>query len=217
MPRNLLTGWRERETVLAALFLVILTTLALRPEIRGFDGGGNYAYLMALLQEGDLDFQDEYRALDLFRETPYRMVTLPRSEITGRLSNQFGFGAALFWAPAVFVVFLASGSPAPGAADLLGFPYAWAVAFSSALWTSLGLLLLFRRLKREFGPATSAYAAAGILLATPLIFYGCFTAPCPTASAFLSRSPSFCSWSVPSAPPARKICLAWGCWEVCSS
>ena len=174
MPRNLLTGWRERETVLAALFLVILTTLALRPEIRGFDGGGNYAYLMALLQEGDLDFQDEYRALDLFRETPYRMVTLPRSEITGRLSNQFGFGAALFWAPVVFVVFLASGSPAPGGADLLGFPYAWAVAFSSALWTSLGLLLLFRRLKREFGPATSAHAAAGILLATPLIFYGWF-------------------------------------------
>ena len=58
MPRNLLASWRERETVLAACFLVILTTLALRPEIRGFDGGGNYAYLMSLLQEGDLDFQD---------------------------------------------------------------------------------------------------------------------------------------------------------------
>ena len=35
MPGNLFAGWRERETVLAAFFLVILTTLALRPEIRG--------------------------------------------------------------------------------------------------------------------------------------------------------------------------------------
>ena len=172
MPGNLFVGWRERETALAAVFLVILTTLALRPEIRGWDGGGNYAYLMSLLQEGDLDFHDEYRALDRFRETPYRMVSLPRSEITGRMSNQFGFGAALFWAPAVIAVHLVADSSAPGAADWLSSPYAWAVALSSALWTSLGLLLLFRRLKRDFGPATSAHATAGILLATPLIFYG---------------------------------------------
>ena len=68
MPGNLFAGWGERETVLAAFFLVILTTLALRPEIRGFDGGGNYAYLMSLLQEGDLDFHDDYLLLDTFRK-----------------------------------------------------------------------------------------------------------------------------------------------------
>ena len=172
MSEILLASWRKRETVLAAIFLAVLTALTLRPEIRGFDGGGNYAYLMSLLHEGDLDFHDDYRALDTSRETAYRMVTLPRSEITGRLSNQFGFGAALFWAPAVIATHLASGWSATDASDLLGWPYAWAVALSSALWTSLGLLLLLRRLSRDFGVAVSALSTAGLLLATPLFFYG---------------------------------------------
>jgi hypothetical protein len=172
MSGNPLASWRDRETVLAALFLVIITALALRPEIRGFDGGGNYAYLMSLIADGDLDFHNEYRALDVFREAPYKMVGLPRSEITGRWSNQFGFGAAVFWAPAVIAVHLGSLLSSPAAADLLSPPYILAVALSSALWTSLGLLLLFRRLRRDFGAATALHASAGILLATPLIFYG---------------------------------------------
>ena len=157
--------------VSAAVCLVILTALTLRPEIRGFDGGGNYAYLMSLLQDGDLDFHNEYSALGELGKTPTHMLSLPYSQMTGRWSNQWGFGAALFWSPVAIAVHLVS-SLSSNPVDLLSYRYAWAVAFSTAAWTSLGLLLLLQRLRRDSDLPASVNATTAILLSTPLIFYG---------------------------------------------
>ena len=155
-----------------AAALLLITGFLVRPEIRGFDGAGNYVYLLSLLGDGDLDFADDYLALDEYRQTPYRMMGLPSSPVTGRMSNQFGFGAALFWAPAVLVVHVVLSLFSPNLADGMTAPYAWAVALSTALWTSLGLLLLLARLQEQFGRGASILAVFGITFSTALVFYG---------------------------------------------
>jgi hypothetical protein len=157
--------------MLVALALALLAAAALRPSIRGNDGVGHYVYLASLLRDGDLDFTNDYARFDAIKQYPYKFAELKRSAVTGRPSNRYGIGAACFWAPFVAGTHLALKVVAPGRADAMGRPYEWAVGLGTAFWGSLGLALLYGRLRRELAPLGAGAIIAGLVLASPLGFY----------------------------------------------
>jgi hypothetical protein len=172
MPFNATTGTR-RELGWVALALAALAALALRPSIHGIDGTGNYVWLPSLLIDRDVDFSNEYRAFDAARDYPFSILeNSPIHPVTGRPANRFGVGSAILWSPFVAATHLWLRSSAPERADGIGRPYESAVGIGTACWGSLGLLLLYRRLRRGgWGVAVAAGTLAGLLLATPLGFY----------------------------------------------
>ncbi|MBI3736986.1 hypothetical protein HY256_10795 [Candidatus Sumerlaeota bacterium] len=141
------------------------------PSIRGNDGMGNYAYLMSMLNDADLNFANDYAAFDSVHQERYRMSDAPVNPRTERPANRYGIGAAMFWAPAVLPVHLLLERISPDQATGLTPPYEWGVALASAWWGGLGVWLLLMRLRERFNARVSWTAAAGMLLATPLGFY----------------------------------------------
>ena len=162
----------KTEWTLLVLALALVAAAGLRPSIRGNDGVGHYVYLAALLRGEGLDFTNAYREFDALHHYPYiKFSDLARSKQTGRPSNRYGIGASCFWAPFVLAVHGAlklAGSPQ---ANALGRPYEWAVGIGTAFWGSLGLALLYWRLRRSAAPLACAAVLAGLIFATPLGFY----------------------------------------------
>ena len=161
----------KREWALVTAALLVLGALALRPSIRGNDGVGHFIYLASLLGDGNLDFTDDYLAFDNARQYSFHFSDLPRDPSTGLPSNRYGVGAAFLWLPFVGTVHLArltSGSPI---GDLTGESYAWAVGLATLFWGTLGLVLLYARLRLDCHPWAAAWTLAGLVLATPLGFY----------------------------------------------
>jgi hypothetical protein len=156
---------------MAALALALLAAVALRPSIRGNDGVGNYVYAASILRGGDLDFRDEYRLFDQIQHDSCRFSSLPTSPVTGRPSNRYGVGAAMTWAPFLAVMHATLRLTRPNLADGVSRPYEWAVGVGTAWWGSLGLWLLYRRLREGWGAPACAMTIAGLVLATPLGFY----------------------------------------------
>jgi hypothetical protein len=159
------------EWMALAAGLTLLAAVALRPSIRGNDGVGNYVYLASVLRGGDLDFTDEYREFDALKQYAYKFSELPVSPATGRPSDRYGVGASILWAPFVAPVHVWLRWVRPAAATGLTRPYEWAVGLGSVFWGSLGLLLLYGRLRREHERLVAGGVVAGLVLATPLGFY----------------------------------------------
>ena len=159
------------EAALLTLVLIVLAAVAVRPSIRGNDGVGHYVYLVSILRDGDLDLSDDYRDFDVLKQYPYHFADLPVSEATGLPSNRYGIGAALLWAPFVFLLHGLLSVISPQTADPLTHPYACAVAVGSIFWGSLGLWLLYGWLRQRFDRLVCAAVLAGLLFATPLGFY----------------------------------------------
>ena len=162
-------GHERRWLALAALFLLSLPAVTTR--IYASDEIQYFSYLRSLWFDGDLSFENEYRyfydrgiaATDGFRET-----FLERQTETGRRLTFATIGCAILWAPfyaAGDAVARLTGAPADGFSK----PYVAAVAYGSAVYGFLSLVLAIlaaRRLQLEgFG------AALAIWLGTPLIFY----------------------------------------------
>ena len=171
MDKKRVATFSRNEWVVAALVLVLLAALVLRPSIRGNDGYGNYVYLASLLGGGDLDFTDDYQHIDELRDYPYRFADLPVNPETGRASNRYGIGSALLWSPAVATIHGVLRLAASDSPHLTSRPYEWAVGVATAAWGSLGLLLLYARLRRTWGHWACAGTIAGLIFATPLGFY----------------------------------------------
>jgi len=169
IPQSSTARPTRREWLAAVALLALLGACALRPSIRGNDGHGHYVYLASLLGDGDLDFADDYRDFDARRQYSYRFADLPVSDRTGRPSNRYGIGAALLWAPLVVPVWLVLART--GDVNPLHPALAGAVGMATLLWGSLGLLLLYARLRRRWPVAPAAGAILALLLATPLGFY----------------------------------------------
>jgi hypothetical protein len=165
---NVLFAISKREIWVLVGALVLLAAFALRPSIRGNDGVGHYVYLASLLADGDLDLTNNYEIADNYYHYDYKFSALARDAQTGLPSNRYGIGSALLWLPFVGAVHAVLGSPAEG---MYARPYVWAVGIGTVFWTYLGLILLYLRLRRSFGPAACGWTLAGLLLATPLGFY----------------------------------------------
>jgi hypothetical protein len=150
----LATRARKSERLLLLLFLLSLPLL--NPWVRG-DGVGYYAFVRAPLIEHSLDFTKDYQyANESFRGSRLDESGQPKSEFrtpTGHLENHFTVGPALLWSPFLLLahagVKLARALGSSVAADGFSAPYRIAMAFATAFYGFLGLLLAFR-LARQY-------------------------------------------------------------------
>ena len=137
----------------------------MNPWVRG-DGIGYYALARAPLIEHSLNFERDYRSGNAsFRDARFDENGQPRSFLltsTGHLDNHFTVGPAILWAPFLLVahagVLLARAFGSHVSADGFSAPYRLAMAFGTALYGFLGLLLA-ARVAREYVEERWAFLA----------------------------------------------------------
>ncbi|HET7108871.1 MAG TPA: hypothetical protein VFI38_18805 [Candidatus Acidoferrum sp.] len=167
---------RTLERCLLVLFLLSLPLM--NPWIRG-DGVGYYAYARAPLIEHSLDFTHDYQsANESFRGARLSDSGKPKPEfltVTGHLDNHFTVGPALLWWPFLVAahggVLLARelGSSVP--ADGFSAPYRYAMAFGTAFYGFLALLISFRLARKYVQPLWAFMATLAIWWASSLPVY----------------------------------------------
>lgn len=158
--------------------LFLLSLPMLNPWVRG-DGVGYYAYARAPLIQHNLDFTPDYQhANESFRENRLDKNGQPVPEFrtrTGHLDNHFTVGPAILWAPFLLVVHAgvllarALGSVIP--ADGFSTPYRNAMAFATAFYGFLGLLISFRLARKYVDERWAFLATLAIWWASSLPVY----------------------------------------------
>ena len=164
--------------VIAFLFVAFFVFFAFigtfRPwelRIQGVDPVGYFAWTHTLVFDRDLDFENEYRALN---RIPIPGDTLvdpdgPRTA-TGRLGNSFSMGPGLLWVP--YIAFTHVIAWAGGAdMDPLSQPYQTAVFYANIVYVFFGALLLYYTLLAWYDRKTSLLAAVAMWLCSPLLYY----------------------------------------------
>jgi hypothetical protein len=186
-----------------AVFLVSLPLVT--PRIYASDEVQYFSYLRSLWFDRDVSFENEYTHFyesGLARAEGFHETFLERTTEAGRRINFATIGCALLWAPFYGVGDLAAralhAAGRPIAADGYSWPYVAAVAYASALYGFLALLIA-RHLVRRLGGPGSALAAhaslstAAIWVGTPLLFY-MYVAP-PMSHATSAFAAALCLWA----------------------
>ena len=168
--------WRKSERWLLLLFFLSLPLL--NPWVRG-DGVGYYAFARAPLIEHSLNFQHDYQSANIsFRDARLDQNGIPKTVFrtsTGHLDNHFTVGPAILWAPflltahAGVLLARATGSHVP--ADGFSAPYRIAMAFGTALYGFLGILLAARIAHKYVDERWAFLAAISVLWASSLPVY----------------------------------------------
>lgn len=161
------------------LFIIFLLSLPLVNPIVHGDGVGYYAYARAPLIEHNLDFTQDYRhANESFRDARLDAQGNVQPEFftrTRHLDNHFTVGPAMLWAPFLLLahggvlLVRALGSSVP--ADGFSLPYRYAMAFGTAVYGFLGLLLAFSLAKKYLGERWALLATIGIWWGSSLPVY----------------------------------------------
>ena len=192
--------------VLLVLFLVSLP--AVTPRIYASDEIQYFAYLRSLWFDRDLSFENEYRHFydaGTARSAGFHETFLERTTETGRRINFGTIGSALLWAPfyaagdLVARALRAGGSPV--AVDGYSKPYIAAVAYGSAVYGWLAILLSLVAVRRLGGTgsalaARALPAALAIWLGTPLLFYMYVAPPMSHAPSAFAVSAFVLAWIV---------------------
>ena len=212
-----LLGLTPRElALLTAAF--VLTLPAVTARVYASDEIQYFSYLRSLWFDGDVSFENEYRYFydrNIGRGENFHATFLQLETDAGRRPNFGTLGAALLWAP-----FYAAGDAAArvraasgASVETDGFspPYLRAVAYGSAVYGFLAVVLGISALRRIAGarpahrrgairsaqadePPRSADVVAGVLVwvGTPLLFY-MYIAP-PYAHAPSAFAVAFFVW-----------------------
>jgi hypothetical protein len=167
---------RKQERWLLLLFLLSLPLL--NPWVHG-DGVGYYAFARAPLIEHSLDFQHDYQyANSSFRDARLDESGLPKAEFrtaTGHLDNHFTVGPAILWSPFLLIahagVFLARALGSQVTADGFSGPYRIAMAFGTAVYGFIGIILAVRVARQYVGTRWAALAAFSVWWASSLPIY----------------------------------------------
>jgi hypothetical protein len=176
--------------ILTALFLLSLPLVTTR--IYASDEVQYFSYLRSLWFDRDVSFENEYRHFydsGVVHYPGFHETFLERETVTGRRETFATMGSALLWSPfyavADVVVRVRRALGDPIAADGYSQPYVSAVAYGSAVYGWLSLVLSMLIARRLFGDrvvtAGAGEAAGGAPLAliaaiavwigTPLFFY----------------------------------------------
>ncbi len=167
---------RKSERLLGFLFLLSLPFL--NPWVRG-DGVGYYAFARAPLIEHNLDFTKDYQhANESFRGPRLDENGQPKPEFrtpAGHLDNHFSVGPAILWSPFLLLthagVLLARALGSSVPADGFSAPYRIAMAFATAFYGFLGLLLAFRLARQYVEERWALLATIAIWWASSLPVY----------------------------------------------
>lgn len=132
------------------LIIFLITIPFINPYLRG-DGNGYYAYIRSIIIDRDLEFSNEYERANLkFKDHPSVWKKTP----TGLTQNQYPVGSLLLWSPFFLSIYLVtkvlnlSGFKIPS--DGYSPPYLWLVAFGSAFYAFIGLLLIYSICREYF-------------------------------------------------------------------
>ncbi|HEV1995526.1 MAG TPA: hypothetical protein VGR03_14440 [Candidatus Acidoferrum sp.] len=169
---------RSRKSERLLLLLWLFSLPFLNPWVRG-DGVGYYAFARAPLIEHNLDFTRDYQfANESFRGPRLDENGQPKSFFrtsTGRLENHFTVGPAILWTPFLLLahagVLLARALGSSVAADGFSAPYRITMAFATAFYAFLGLLLAFRLVRQYVEERWALLATLAIWWASSLPVY----------------------------------------------
>ncbi len=160
--------------VLTLLFLISLPAVTTR--LYASDEIEYFAYLRSAYFDRDLSFDNEYRYFydrNIARAHFFKETFLDYTTPTGLRRNFAPVGSALLWAPFYAVadagVRIARIFGSGVAADGFSRPYISAVAFGSAVYGFLALVLSAIAARRIVG--VTAVTLAAICFGTPLVFY----------------------------------------------
>jgi hypothetical protein len=164
----------RRAWILVLLFVVSLP--AVTPRLYASDEFEYYSYLRSLWFDHDLSFENEYRYFydhGIARGVGFRETFLALSTPTGLRYNFGTIGSAILWSPMYAVadvgVRVARAFGSTVEADGYARPYLAAIAYGSALYGFLAVLLSAHIARRLTGRGT--LAAAVVWFGTPLPFY----------------------------------------------
>lgn len=162
--------------MLGVLFLLSLPLS--NPWIRG-DGVGYYAFARSMLIEHRLDFTKDWQAAN----ASFRMgridaegnLNAAEYTPTGHLDNHFSVGPAILWSPflvlthAGVLIYDSFGGRTP--ADGFSKPYRVAMAFGTAVYGFLALVISFALARKYVSERWAFLATLGIWLASSLPVY----------------------------------------------
>jgi len=133
-----------------------------------------FSYLRSLYFDRDVSFENEYRYFydrKIAQSAGFHETFLERETAAGRRVNYGTLGSAILWSP--FYAAADAWTRATGDYEANGFtaPYVRAVAYGSAFYGCLAVLLSIRA-ARLLGGARGAFGAGlAVWLGTPLLFY----------------------------------------------
>jgi hypothetical protein len=164
------------ERLLLLLFLFSLPLM--NPWVRG-DGVGYYAFARSVLIQHNLDFTPDYQhANSSFRDGRLDEYGQPRSYYrtsTGHLDNHFAIGPAILWSPFLLIahgcVLVARAFGSSVTADGFSVPYRFAMAFGTAFYGFLGLLIAFRLSKKYVEERWALLAVIAVWWGSSLAIY----------------------------------------------
>jgi hypothetical protein len=165
------TAGPSRRQWLLLVCLFVLSLPAVTPRIYSSDEIQYFAYLRSLWFDHDVSFENEYQYFydrQVARSEGFHETFLERQTETGRRINFATLGCAVLWSPfyAVgHVVAVATGAPRDG----FSRPYVAAVAYASALYGFLAIVLAIRSAARL--GLNGVAGALAVWLGTPLLFY----------------------------------------------
>jgi len=164
------------EAVLTLLF--VLTLPLSNPWIRG-DGVGYYAWARSILIEHRPDFTQDWLAANesfrMGRVGTNGHLTADQYTPTGHIDNHFAVGPAILWSPflvaahAGVLLYDHAGGRVP--ADGFSRPYRVAMAFGTAFYGFLGVLISFRLGRRWVSERWAFLASLGIWFGSSLPVY----------------------------------------------
>jgi hypothetical protein len=132
-----------------------------------------FSYLRSLYVDRDVSFENEYQYFydhNIARSDGFHETFLERETGIGRRVNYATMGAAILWAP-FYLVADAWTRAASGPADGFSQPYISAVAYGSAFYAFVAILLSIRAARMVLGERGGFAGGLAVWLGTPLLFY----------------------------------------------
>lgn len=166
-------AWR----LAGALLVLVAIVLARAPRTQVpdalfvSDGFGYYIYLPSLVVDRDLDLSNQLTRLPY--EGTKRFFQI--SDKTGRNTNQFPVGCAIFWLPFFLVadggVLLCQSLGLSIPRNGFGFPYELPVYVGSFVYGLAAIWLMRQILRKLFDHSTADLSLFAIVFATPMAYY----------------------------------------------
>lgn len=163
----------DRGIVAILLAFLFCLPILFRPVVQGADPIGYYSWVRAVVIDGTLDVKatwEHYQGEPILLEKGYTLTTP-----TGYMHNQWASGAALLWLPFFLAahgfVLLANAAGMAVPADGFSLPYTIAAGLGTVTYTLVGMIALYKIMRRYFSTEISAGSVIVLMLSTPLVFY----------------------------------------------
>ena len=184
----------DRRSTIAAVLIFALSLPLVTTRIYASDEVQFFAWIRSWAFDRDVDFENEYRYFQAGDAGRYKLFSDTLLGLVNENNRRVNFapvGCAILWSPfyaAGHVVARVTGAPADGYSQ----PYVSAVAYASAFYGFLAVLLSADIARRIIG--RGALAAAVIAIGTPLVYYIYISPPFSHATSAFAVSLFVWTW-----------------------